>query len=204
MPRSVTAGFLSEIQSGNVRDVKFVSIEHATGTLYYCSAGYNLTWNGQTWIGDGTLRDMSPIPESEDDSGTFEVQLAAESLAMMAVFLQSFRQNKLVRVYIALLNAAGAIIADPHLRYVGKLDVPELADSKDDATISLNYIHIAQTARVEQDFRWNHATQQLFHDGDLAFEYVDELSSGYEGYFGIYREPKKKRGKNRGNKRGRK
>lgn len=196
MGRAISAELQDAIDDGTVYLQYLVEFEIAGGlTLNYCDGPSNQSWNGKTWLADGTLQGPFNIPESKDSRGSGQVSftLSGETAAMISAMFNSFQQNKRCRIYIAPVTSANVLRGTPYLHWVGRLEEAELQRGEKQSTIKLTYEHILSDITTAREFRWNHATQQIIFPGDKGFEYVEELASEFQGFWGQLRERKKKR-----------
>jgi hypothetical protein len=94
---------------------------------------------------------------------------------LVALAMAEPYQGRVVRVYLALLDAAGAIISDPDPLFTGRADVMDITDDGPTATINLSVesrLIDMQRARAR---RYEHEDQQIDHPGDKFFEYVTQI-----------------------------
>lgn len=200
MPLDITTDFRNELAASIVSPRLFVELETDSSTLRYWTGSFDISWNSQTWSGNGYLKGIGEIADSLDaDSSGVSLEFVGEPSAMVSLSLQSFNQNKPCKIYLGFLNSSNSVIADPILLFEGTVDMVNLLDGADKATVTVsieNYM-VALTKVVE--FRYNSETQKIFYPSDIGFEYMPALED-WNGYWGkpqaANRKPRRKR-KNR-------
>lgn len=157
------------------------------GTFYSAGAevlvnawtGYGtLSWDSKSWAGQGNLLGISAIEESTDIRAIgFEVTLTGVKSANISLALQSGRQGKPGKIWLALFTAAhsGALADTPYQLRRGKLNVMRIEDSGEEGRIRVLYEGALAGLSVARERRYTHEDQQISHPGDLGFEYVPRL-----------------------------
>ena len=180
--RDLSSDMLSALTADVVRPRFFFEGVFASTTLRYSTHSEDLSWDSKTWLGNGFLAD--PGVYTDSTSNSVEVKLIGQPSALVSLALQDVRQGQLGRIWLVLLNSSNAIIADPFLQYVGKLDKCDTRDSPAGSQIVLTYSSRLINLERSREFRFNHETQQAFFPGDLGFQYVEQIAKDYTQYWG--------------------
>lgn len=176
MPRSVTTNFANAVAAGSVFPTILVEGNFDSGALRLWAGIGNLTWNTFTWTGAGTLLGIDTMGEK----GTVEaigttLSLSGIPSSLVSLALAEPYQGRLIRIYQALLDSTGAVIADPDERFTGRADVMAIADDGTTATISMT----VESRLIDlQRPRWRRYTnddQQIDYAGDKGFEFVASI-----------------------------
>lgn len=179
--RDLTAGMIAEVQAKVLRPALFLEGEFATGTLRLWTGIGQIPWNGQTWTGAGNLIAISAIQESADIEATgFTVSLSGQPSASISLALQSCRQGKPCKIWLGMLDAAGAVIADPYLLRQGRLDVPSVEDSGNECVISIAYEDRLVDLERARERRYTSGDQAIDWPLDLGFAFVPSLQSAVD------------------------
>lgn len=176
MSRDLDATLLTQIQTGVVRPVLLFEGVFATGTLYAWTGVGSLSWNGQTWIGTGVLGTVSAIEET-DQVRAAGIQVALDGIASanISLALQSCRQGASGKVWLALLDSAGAIYGAPYLAFQGRLDVPVIDEAGDTATISISYESRLADLDKPRIRRYTDEDQRAEYPTDLGLQYIAQI-----------------------------
>ncbi len=173
MSRDLSASMLAAIAAGTVRPVVFYEGEYESGTVRLWTGIGPITWDSQTWTGAGNLLSIASIGEVSDITAVgFSVSLTGLSSALLSLNLSEARQGLPGRVWLGMLDSAGAVIADPFAAFSGRLDVPEIADDGDRATISVKYESRLIDLDKTRERRYTHEDQQIDYPGDQGFAFV--------------------------------
>jgi hypothetical protein len=180
--RDLTAGMLSGIQTGNTRPALFYEGEFlASGSpdaqfLRLWTGVGSIVWDSKTWTGGGQLLKISPIAESgRIQAQGFEVTVSGMPSDKISLALQSVQKNRAGRLWLGLINSAGAVVADPYLLKRGRFEMIPIEDDGTNATITARYTDRLETLQQPRERRYTHEDQQLRAAGDLGFQYVEQL-----------------------------
>jgi hypothetical protein len=189
--RDLSAGLEAELTATLVRPFFLFECVVDSTTLRYCTLPRNVSWNSQTWLGNGFLRSIGRARESDRVGAEgAEVYLAGEPSALVALALDEFRQNKAATIYFGLLNSSWAVIADPYALYSGVVDSVELQDSVEQAVIRITLENKMINQNKAAGLRYTAEAQESMFAGDLGFEYMLQLQD-WSGYWGKKRRAKK-------------
>lgn len=176
MSRSLTSALLTEILSSRLRPVIFVRAEFTSGPIFMWSGVGQIVWNGQTWTGSGQFGKISAIGEASDIRALgIELELSGVPTNLIQAALEEVRITGGCDVWFGAMSETGQVIADPHLIFSGKLDVPTIEESGE--TFSIRIRVESELIRLKQSSnrRYNHADQQIDFPGDRGFEYVEKI-----------------------------
>lgn len=175
MSRNLTPAMTAAI-SGDVAPVLLFEGEFASGVVRFWTGLGQIQWAGQTWTGAGQLIGISDIEENTELVATgITVSLAGIDPALVSAVIDEARQNAPGRMWVGLLDAAGAIIGDPYLAFRGRLDVPAITDSADTCTITVSYENILGDLLRPREIRYTDEAQRAFHPADRGFEFVTRI-----------------------------
>lgn len=182
--RTLASGVSTELTATTVRPRFFFQLELASTYLRVWSDTYDVSWNGSTWLGNGFLFAFGGYQEKRNiEAVGLKVTLTGEPSTLVSTILNDIRQNKTAKLWLAFLNSSGAIIADPHLLFNGRLDTATLDDAPDQSRLELALENRLIDLQRAKDYRFTHETQQIFYSGDLGFEYVEQLKEWHQ-YWG--------------------
>jgi hypothetical protein len=178
MPRSMSAAMLAALQSKELLPAIFVSMQFASGTVYIWNGLGNITWNGHTWTGVGSLGGISQIQDGAGvDASGITLTLSGIDNSLLADVNQNLQLGLPVTVYLGLFDNASptSLLADPLVAWAGRLDQSTVDVGGETATISINCEHRLVDMNVAVDRRYTHDDAQIDHPGDLGFQFVNSL-----------------------------
>lgn len=176
MTRALTSGMLSGIAATDVRPILFFEGQFQGGFVRFWTGRGTISWSGQDWTGAGELIGISDIEESAEVVATgITVSLAGVDPALVSIVIGEARQNMPGRIWIGLLDQAGAIVGDPYLAFRGVLDVPQITDGADTCTISVTYENVLGELLRPREIRYTDEAQKALFPDDRGFEYVTKI-----------------------------
>lgn len=176
MSRDLTGAVAAELAAATLRPVLFYEGEFSGGTLRLWTGVATISWNSQSWTGAGNLLGVSEIAETSGiQANGVTVSLSGMNTAVIAAALDQAQQGLTGRVWLGVMDAAGAVIADPFLAFEGRLDVPEISDNGDSCTVAISYESRLIDLERPRERRITHEDQQIDYPGDLGRQYVAEL-----------------------------
>lgn len=189
MSRTLTTAVSSAVEASEVRPFYLFEAEFVSETLRLFSGGYDLTWNSETWLGNGWFKGLSNVKETGGvESSGVEVTLSGVPDTLISLVLGDSRQNLTGKLYLGFFDSSWSIIADPFLFFEGGLDVPKISDSNSDLDLILTYENHLVFLKRKRELRFTDQTQQALFPGDLGFQFVNSLAE-WSGYWGKKVEP---------------
>lgn len=185
MNRDLTASVITELTADVARPRLFFEVELESTTFNYWTGSYDVIWDSKTWLGNGFLKDFNSIEEdAEITANGLEVVIVGEPSALISVALQSLAQNKTGTLYLGFLDASDSIIADPFILFQGKVDTVDLVDDVTEASIRFTFESALVNLDDASNLRLNQEAHHANYSSDLGFEYLEQLSKGWSGYWG--------------------
>lgn len=176
MPRKMTPGMAAAFQSQVIRPALFVEIHFLNGPSYLWSGLGDLSWNGQTWRGVGSLGSVSTVEEGTDiQARGVTLALSGIDSNLLAGALQELVQELPVFIYLGLFDDTTTLIPDPIVMWAGRTDQPLIEVSGATATITLNCESRLLEMNVLVDRRYTTDDAQLVAPGDQAFYWVTSI-----------------------------
>jgi hypothetical protein len=175
MSRDLTNGVVAEVEAAELQPFLLFEGNFSTGTVRAWSGIGDLSWNGQTWVGTGTLLQVSQIQENaETVASGATITLSGVPTELISLALGSVRQGRAGKIYLGFFSS-GSIVTDPVLVFEGKLDVPVIEEDGDTATIAIAYESRLIDLQKPRESRYTNEDQQRVYPGDLGFEFVPSL-----------------------------
>ena len=174
--RALTAGMISAMATGAVKPIFLYEGEFTGGTLRLFTGYGSLSWDGHTWTGDGGLMQITAVQEvSELQAINFSVSLNGDLSSLVTVALAQVRRGKPGSVWMGLLDAAGALIADPFLCFSGRADKPDILPDPTHTVISVAYESRLIDAERTRNRRYTSEDQHIEYPADEGFDFVPAL-----------------------------
>lgn len=178
MARPLTAGVLAALAAGTLRPAVLTEVFVEGGVVRNWSGVGDIVnpGDGQTYQGVGRQGEINEIEESIDlVASGMVLKLAAAESVMIATAMSSFRQGKRINIYIAFLDATGAIIPDPLVAWSGFADVPKLALGAGRAELAISAESRLLELEREIGRKYTDEDQRRHHPTDRGFAFLPLL-----------------------------
>ena len=175
MPRNLTTGMLSALTSPGFSPAFFVSLTFSTGTAYLWSGVGTISWNGQSWLGLGSLLSVG----LSEDGSTIEargmsITLSGIDSTLLSDCLNDIQLGLPATIWLAAMSG-GAPVANPFILWSGAMDRPTVEISADTAKITLNLENLLVSMNVPVDRRYTQVDQQELYPGDDGLNFAQSI-----------------------------
>lgn len=184
MARNLSAGFITQATAASNRPIVLFEGVFSSSTLRLWNGWGDLSWNSQTWLGNGWFQAMEGGDETTEVEATdMTIVLSAVPSSVLSLVLGDQKQGALGSLYIGFLNSSGTVVADPYLWWRGTYSHSEIDYSPWSPTVRLVYDSPLMDMERPREQRWTHDCQQKLFPGDLGFEYVRDAAN-WHGQWG--------------------
>jgi hypothetical protein len=188
MPRSITTAMRNALAADVVRPVLLVRLEIPTGTVRATSAPMALTWDSQTWMGGARFLGLNSIDETtKPQAATVAVQFSGLDTAFVSQIMEDTYQNEPAYVWLACLDSALQVVADPILIFAGSMDEPTI-EVGETAVVTVGLENVWADWSRPRVRRYNDADQQAAFPGDKGLQFVEQTEY-MEISWGTYKGP---------------
>jgi hypothetical protein len=159
-----------------VAPVVLCELAFASGPFRVWTGIGPLTWAGRSFEGIGDLGAMSEVEETVELRAvrlTLTLSPVPQEVLDIALAEQSFRLRP-ARLWLALLDAQGAFVADPFPLWAGLMDSMEVVDGPEPRVALTCESRLVDLERAEVR-RYTDPDQQAEYPGDRFFEFVPAL-----------------------------
>ncbi len=176
MTRTLTAGALAEVQKQKTRPVLFVELDFVSGFVRRWAGIGQITWDGKTWQGSGTLGKVSPVEETDEIRAaglTFE--MSGIPAADLATALTEIYQGRAASMWLGFLDANNVVIVDPTLLWGAKMDVMEIDEGPETSVIRVQTESRLAALKRPKVRRLTKEDLQIDFPGDKGFYFIAAL-----------------------------
>jgi len=193
MPRNLHANFVTAMNASSNRPRLFYEGVFASATVRWWTGVGDITMLGNTYVGNGYLHGMSDVEESvELRANGVDVIISGIPAASLSMLLTEARAGKSVKLYLAFLDSAGAIIANtPYCIFQGMMDVPEITETAEGSLITLGSESRMIDIEKSSELRYTHDCLKSFYPADLGAEFIAGLQD-WDGFWGTTKTGLKK------------
>ena len=176
MSRDITSAVNTILESDNLSP--FLAVDLAfDGGHFVCWTGYgNISFGGTTFIGGGDFLNVSQISETaEIQANGINVTLSGIPSDLISSALNETYQGRPAKLYLGVLDANGAVVADPYLIFSGRMDTMGIEDSGDTANISLTAESRLIDLERSRERRYTSEDQKIDYPNDKGLEFIADL-----------------------------
>jgi hypothetical protein len=148
-----------------------------SGTVRMWSGYGDLSWNGVTWIGTGNLLGIGTIEEASELRATgVDISLSGIPSDLLNIALAEPYQDRECRVYLGAFDSnTGALLGDPYRIFGGRMDIMQIRDGGDTATITISVESKMIDLERPRERRYEDADQTAFFPNDRFFKFVQSI-----------------------------
>jgi len=181
--RTLTAGVIAQTEAREYSTAGFVLLDFDTDPVYVWTGTKPMTATlptetSHTYLGIGALGSIDGIMESADRS-TNGVKLTMSGIDndLLANALGQNYQGRAAKVWLAYLDAAGAIIPDPLVFFSGQMDVMNLVDGDTQGAIEMICESRDALLKRTSESLLTDEEQKRIYPNDRGLEFVMELQN---------------------------
>jgi len=171
----MTSAFTTAIASKNYQPILMLEGLFDSGAIRFFTGYGSLVWNGNTFVGSGSLIGMSEIKETNavESVGT-KFTLSGVPSSLISFSLTENYQNRVVTLWLGLMSN-GSLIADPVALFVGRADLLTINDDGTNSTIELAVENFMIDLLRPRSRYYTQEDQKIDYPNDLFFQYVREI-----------------------------
>lgn len=175
MSRFTDSANTSALSATVIRPFLLLELELSPYVYLWSGLG-NLSWNGQTWVGVGTLGQISAIEETvsvEAVGATFSLSSIPSDL--LSDVLNYEFQNKGASLYLGFMDENLAMLADPEKIFTGTIDVVNVIDGGDSCILKMNVENVLRGLLRPRNKKYTSQELKKKYPTDLGLDYVADL-----------------------------
>lgn len=184
MARALTSAMITEITSPRCCPVLLFEGNFTTTVLRLWNGVGDISWNSQTWLGNGWLDFPSGLVETvTTEAHTMEIEIASIPQAVLSAVLNQGNVMMTGTLWLAGLDASNQIIADPYVLFSGKFDTAQIDEGAEGSVVKVSYETQLVNMVRSKEFRYTPESQKIFYPLDKGFDWVASLQD-WNGYWG--------------------
>lgn len=171
MARSIPVGLLTALTGAAIQPYYAVEMMFDTAPLRFWSGLGDRVIEGNTYLGAGSLMNISDLEEVGDLSAkSATITLSGIPSELVSLALVEPYQRRLCRILLGEVSASEAIEM-----FSGKMNTMTIEDAPETATISLTIESRLVELGRSKTRRYNHESHIARYPGDNFFSYVADL-----------------------------
>lgn len=181
--RDITTAANSAANSRQKALLIFAEFDLPDGFVRVTNAAGDVTWDSKTWRGVGKMGSVDQAREVLNvEAVGMKFSLSGVDQDFIDASMGAAYQGRTARMWLGFIES-GAIVADPVLLVVGRMDVMAITDGPV-STVSISTE--TRLAAWERPLirRFSDSDQQSEFPGDLGLQYIAEFAAGKEVVWG--------------------
>lgn len=176
MARTLTAGFISEIEADQLSPILMTVAAFDSGTIRTWTGYGDLVYGGNTFSGVGDLLSIESVEETQELTPTnVRFMLNGIPTATLSLALTENYQGRRIEAYFGVMNASNVLIADPYMIFAGRMDTIDITDSGETCTISVNAESDLIDLRTNRERKYTAEDQKATYPSDKFFDFVSQI-----------------------------
>lgn len=153
-----------------------VKAEFHTENIYLWTGDHDLTIDGNTYLGAGTLLSISNIEDTlELKSSGITVSLAGMDSTMVNLALNDNYQNRFITIYLGYLSGGTDTVVGVMTLFKGRMQSLTINDDPNGSTISVDAENRLIDLEKPSNLRYTKASQEYIATGDTCFNRVQSI-----------------------------
>ena len=178
MAREVHGSTLTELSKTTIKPILLLKMDLSPIAAFWNGIG-NFLWNGDVYVGAGGLAKITTVKEQSllQATGT-KFELTGIPVKNLNIALQAQYQDKIARLWIALVDDSFNIIGDATLLFLGRIDIMEIKEDGKTASIGItveNRLRDLERPRVRY---YTDIDQKERHPTDEGLSFVTAMNDG--------------------------
>ena len=173
--RSLSNDMTTQVSASQLSPIILASLSFQTPVNLWSGYG-TITYGGTGYLGIGTLGTISPVEETTDLAARgITMQLSGVPTALIAVALTENYQGKACSVMFGALDSNGALVSSPITVFSGRMDVMNINDDGQNATIGMTAENKLVDFRRPREVRYTDEEQKNLYPLDKGLEFVNSI-----------------------------
>ena len=176
MARTLPAALATELSATELKPFYAIEMVFDSGTVRFWTGYGDITANGETWTGSGTILAISNSNETTD--------LAANGLtftfngleaSFVAIALTENYRGRLVRCYLGCLDSENQPVSDLYQLFAGRMDVMSITEDGTTASITISSENVLIDLERPRIRKYTDEEQRKRFSNDNSLELVASM-----------------------------
>ena len=179
MARDITALFLAEITAAEGScPIGLFRAYFDSGTLNLWTGHGDLSYGGVTYIGANGVLSIGQVQERKSITANgLQIQLNGLDNDILEIAEDEPYQDRPFEMYLAVINSAGNVVADPYLMFEGLMDTMKIKDDGKSITIDTNIENVLIALERPLDTKYTPEDQKRDYPNDTFFDFVADIQN---------------------------
>ena len=178
MAREVHGSTLTELSQAIIRPILLLKMDLSPVAAFWNGVG-SFLWNGDVYAGAGGLAKITTVKEQSllQATGT-KFELTGIPLKNLNIALEAQYQNKIARLWVALVDDSLNIIGAPTLLFLGRIDVMDIKEDGKTASVGVTVESRLRDLERPRVRYYTDVDQKEGYPGDKGLSFVTAINDG--------------------------
>lgn len=177
MSRTLSSAMQAVATAEVVRPIVLVRCDFDSGALNLWNGIGDLTIGSHTYVGAGTLLNVSSMKESADlEANGMTVTLSGITEPLISKARDEDYQGRELIVLLGAMDSTNSVISSPVIIFSGFMDVMSIQDGAETATISVSVENRLIEFQRNRIRRYTAEDQKIDYPTDKGLEFVAEIA----------------------------
>ena len=176
MTRSLGTDFTNALSADEVQPFFAVEMDFSGGAIRLWTGYGDITIGGDTYTGAADFMKIGTVDETTEIKATgINVMLSGIPSSLLSAALSESYQGRDITMYFGTLDNTGAINDTPYVLFKGSMDVMNIAESNETATVSITGESRLIDLEIARERRYTSEDQKIDYPNDKGLEFVADL-----------------------------
>ena len=178
MARNIHGSTLTELSKATIRPILLLKMELSPVVAFWNGVG-DFLWNGDIYTGAGGLAKITTVKEQSllQATGT-KFELTGIPSKNLNIALQAQYQNKIARLWVALVDSSLNIIGDAALLFLGRIDVMDIREDGITAVVGVTVESRLRDLERPRVRYYTEVDQKERYPRDKGLSFVTAINDG--------------------------
>lgn len=176
MTRDLDTDLKDEIVKPRLSPIFLAEFFFDGGTLRFWNGVGDLDWSGEIFNGSGNLLKITELQEtSSTQAQGLNFILNGLPTTLLSLALNENYTGRTCNLYFSCLDEAGALVGEPYQIFSGLMDVMQIDDAAETASITLSAENRLIELRKSKVSRYTPEDQKRLYPDDLGLDFVPSI-----------------------------
>jgi len=176
MTRSLGTDFTNALSADEVQPFFAVEMDFSGGAIRLWTGYGDITIGSDTYTGAADFMKIGTVDETSEIKATgINVMLSGIPSSLLSAALSENYQGRDITMYFGTLDNTGAINDTPYVLFKGSMDVMNITESSDTATINITGESRLIDLEIARERRYTSEDQKIDYPTDKGLEFVADL-----------------------------
>lgn len=178
MTRSLGTDFTNALSADELRPFFAVELDFSSDPVRLWGGYGDITIGGETYIGSADFMRISETEETAEIKATgINITLSGLPTSLISAALTEDYQGRDITLYFGTLADDGTINDTPYVLFKGRMDVMNIQEDGDQATINITGENRLIDLEVARERRYTSEDQKIDYPADKGLEFVADLQA---------------------------